>query len=593
MNFFKTIISLFSKKQKYLFFFIIFFTICSNILQIFGLTAIIPLITILSSGEKILEIEIFRKIYNFLDINSLEEFKYFLFYLSIFGITISTFFSLCSTYLNSYFSTKFGEILEQKIFKYYIQEDYVYFSKNNVSTLISKIANDIPRIRSQIIANFIGLIINFSMLVIIAISILYVDFLVSFITIFGLSLFYLLFFITVKKITLRHGERIGIYNFKKTKSILDSLNNIKYLKFIDNENFYINAHKFNSKKLANTFIKNSIITSFPKVIMEFTFFIGTVILCLYLSNRYGDFSNFLPLLTLFAVASIKALPAINQVFLTVIGLRTHANALYSFKEEFDKLKFQDTSNDNDNDNLDIIRNIKLDNISFKYSSGNFSIENVSLEIKKNQFVGFCGTTGSGKTTIVDIISGLISPTKGSLIIDGKFMSKNKLNSYRKIIGYVPQEIFLGNMTIKESIALGYDVDNLDLSRIEYCAKLADIHSFIITLNDGYETFVGDNGIKLSGGQKQRIGIARALYKNPKILIFDEATSSLDYETEKKIIQTLTSLKGKLTLIMITHRLETIRECDNIFLISKGKVAAQGFFKDLERTEGLFKNHFNS
>ena len=591
MNFFKTIISLFSKKQKYFFFFIVFFTICSNILQIFGLTSIIPLITILSSGEKILEIEKFRKFYNYLNIDSLEEFKYFLFYISIFGITISTFFSLCSTYLNSYFSTKFGETLEQKIFKYYIQEDYVYFSKNNVSTLISKIANDIPRIKNQIISNFIGLIINFSMLVIIAISILYVDFLVSFIAIFGLGLFYLLFFITVKKITLRHGEKIGIYNFKKTKSILDSLNNIKYLKFIDNENFYINTHKFNSKKLANTFIKNSIITSFPRVIMEFTLFIGTVILCLYFSNKYGDFSNFLPLLTLFAVASIKALPAINQVFLTVIALRTHANALYSFKEEFDNLKFQNTSYDNDN--LEIIKNIKLDKISFKYSSGNFSIENFSLEIKKNQFIGFCGATGSGKTTIVDIISGLISPTKGSLIIDGKFMPKNKLNSYRKIIGYVPQEIFLGNMTIKESIALGYDVENIDLSRIEYCAKLADIHSFIITLKDGYETFVGDNGIKLSGGQKQRIGIARALYKNPKILIFDEATSSLDYETEKKIIQTLTSLKGKVTLIMITHRLETIRECDNIFLISKGKVAAQGLFKDLERTEGIFKDHFNS
>ena len=156
---------------------------------------------------------------------------------------------------------------------------------------------------------------------------------------------------------------------------------------------------------------------------------------------------------------------------------------------------------------------------------------------------------------------------------------------------MPQEIFLGNLTIKESIALGHDINNVDFDRIKEAAMLADIHDFIISLKDGYETFVGDNGIKLSGGQKQRIGIARALYKNPKILIFDEATSSLDYDTEKKIIEKLTSLKGKVTLIMITHRLETIKACDNIFLISNGSIIAQGQFENLEKTQVLFKNHF--
>ena len=591
MNFFKTMISLFSKKEKYLFFFIIIFTICSNVMQIFGLTSIIPLITILSSGEKILEIEIFNKYYNLLSLNTLEEFKYFLFYLSIFGITLSTFFTLCSTYLNSYFSTKFGESLERRIFKYYIQEDYIYFSKNNVSTLISKIANDIPRIKQQIIGNFIGLIINLSMLIIIAISILYVNFTISFIAIFGLGIFYVLFFITIKNITTKQGKKIGEFNFKKTKSILDSLNNVKYLKFIDNDNFYINTHKFNSNKLAKTFIKNSIITSFPRVVMEFTFFLGTIVLFIYLSGTYGDFSNFLPLLTIFAVASIKALPAINQVFLGIVGIKTNVNALYSFKKEFENLKSQITPNDQSN--LKVNKLIKLENVSFNYSTGNFVVKNLSLEIKKNQFIGFCGTTGSGKTTIVDIISGLISPTKGSLIVDDVIMSKNKLNNYRKIIGYVPQEIFLGNLTIKDSIALGYDINKVDFDRIKDSAKLADIHDFIISLKDGYETFVGDNGIKLSGGQKQRIGIARALYKNPKILVFDEATSSLDYDTEKKIIETLTSLKGKVTLIMITHRLETIKACDNIFLISNGNIIAQGKFDNLKKTQGFFENHFKT
>ena len=274
MKFTSTLFSLFSKKQEYLFLFIIFFSILSNLLQIFGLTSIIPLITILASEEKILEIDFFNKIYIYFNIESIKDFKYFLFYVSIFGISISTFFSLCSMYLNSYFSNKFSESLERKIFKYYIQEEYVYFSKNNISQIISKITNEIPRIKQNIVSNSIGLIINTSMLIFLTISILFVDLFVSIIAILSLGIFYGLFFFNVKRIATRQGENISNLQYKKTKSILDSLNNIKYLKFINDEKFYINIHRFSSNKLAKIFINNSIIINFPRVVMEFTLFLG-------------------------------------------------------------------------------------------------------------------------------------------------------------------------------------------------------------------------------------------------------------------------------------------------------------------------------
>ena len=579
MKFTSTLFSLFSKKQEYLFLFIIFFSILSNLLQIFGLTSIIPLITILASEEKILEIDFFNKIYIYFNIESIKDFKYFLFYVSIFGISISTFFSLCSMYLNSYFSNKFSESLERKIFKYYIQEEYVYFSKNNISQIISKITNEIPRIKQNIVSNSVGLIINTSMLIFLTISILFVDFFVSIIAISSLGIFYGLFFFNIKRIATRQGENISNLQYKKTKSILDSLNNIKYLKFINDEKFYINIHRFSSNKLAKIFINNSIIINFPRVVMEFTLFLGTVLICLYFSNIYGSFSEFLPMLTIFAIASIKALPAINQIFTAIISLKSNISALYSFEEEYLNMKKSEIVSSDEE--LIFKENIKLENVSFKYPSGNFKIDNLNLEIKKNNFVGFCGTTGSGKTTLIDILSGLISPNQGNLSIDSIPLKKNQLTNYRKIIGYVPQEIFLGNLTIKESIALGYNTDNINQKTVEESCKLADIHEFIVTLKDGYETMVGDNGIKLSGGQKQRIGIARALYKKPKILIFDEATSSLDYHTENKIIETVTSFKGKITLIMITHRLETIKNCDTIFEVSDGKLLKQKRFEDLK------------
>jgi ABC-type bacteriocin/lantibiotic exporter with double-glycine peptidase domain len=238
------------------------------------------------------------------------------------------------------------------------------------------------------------------------------------------------------------------------------------------------------------------------------------------------------------------------------------------------------------------KKIEAKNINFNYNNSKFGINNVSLEIRKNEFIGFCGKTGSGKTTLVDIISGLYEPSSGDLFVDGIKVDAKNINLFKSKIGYVPQDIYLGNNSIEEVITIGESKENINKESLILATKKADIFDFIKSLPDGFQTICGDKGVRLSGGQKQRVGIARALYKEPEIIIFDESTSALDYFTENKIINTILDLKGKVTLIMVTHRLETLRACDNIFVISNGKIVSQGLFENLERTENIFKNHFS-
>jgi ABC-type multidrug transport system fused ATPase/permease subunit len=234
--------------------------------------------------------------------------------------------------------------------------------------------------------------------------------------------------------------------------------------------------------------------------------------------------------------------------------------------------------------LSVEKIIRLKNISYSYpNSKKTSIENVSLEILAYSKVGLVGATGSGKTTIADIILGLLRPQKGTLEIDGKIIDDFNLKSWQKSIGYVPQYIFLADDTVAGNIALGLKTDEISQKSIENAAKAANLHEFIKTeLPLGYKTIIGERGVRLSGGQRQRLGIARALYSNPKVLVLDEATSAMDSLTEKLIMQAINKLKENTTIILIAHRLSTIKNCDNIFLLEKGKLISKGNYEKVKK-----------
>jgi ABC-type multidrug transport system fused ATPase/permease subunit len=244
--------------------------------------------------------------------------------------------------------------------------------------------------------------------------------------------------------------------------------------------------------------------------------------------------------------------------------------------------------------LKINKNITLNNINFNYpNAARTAIKNLNISIKSQTTVGIVGATGSGKTTTVDIILGLLEAQQGSLKIDGIEIKKHNLRAWQKSIGYVPQQIFLADDTVAGNIALGVDSKLIDQKNVERAAKIANIHDFVIDeLPHHYQTTVGERGIRLSGGQRQRIGIARALYHNPKVLILDEATSALDNLTEQTVMEEVKNIGKDLTIIMIAHRLNTVKNCDNIFLLEKGELKQQGTFNELIKNSDYFNTENN-
>ena len=245
--------------------------------------------------------------------------------------------------------------------------------------------------------------------------------------------------------------------------------------------------------------------------------------------------------------------------------------------------------------LEFNKNIILNNVNFNYpNSSRTTLKNINLTISKNSSVGFVGATGSGKTTTVDIILGLLKAQEGTLEVDEQIITENNIRSWQKNIGYVPQHIFLSDDTVSSNIAFGIKSENISKESVEKASKIASLHNFVMEeLPSQYETKIGERGVRLSGGQRQRIGIARALYHNPQILILDEATSSLDNQTEKAVIDAVNKLKHVRTIIMIAHRLTTVRNCDNIFILEKGELKHQGSFDELIKINENFRANAKS
>lgn len=274
------------------------------------------------------------------------------------------------------------------------------------------------------------------------------------------------------------------------------------------------------------------------------------------------------------------MPALQQVYASLTRISFANSSTEKIYNEFKKFEIIEESKQKNIFNIN--KSINLKNIHYQYpNSEKKVIEDVSLSIPAKSKVGFIGTTGSGKTTIVDIILGLLEPTKGTLDVDGQILTSKNLRFWQRNIGYVPQDIYLVDDTIASNIAFGLEPKDTDQKAIENASKIANIHEFIVKeLPKKYQTVIGERGVRLSGGQCQRIAIARALYQNPKVLILDEATSALDNDTEKAVMDAINILHKEITIIIIAHRLNTIKDCDIIFKIDKGKIVDQGVFSDL-------------
>ena len=312
-----------------------------------------------------------------------------------------------------------------------------------------------------------------------------------------------------------------------------------------------------------------------------------VLILLSVLDDKNGVSQILPTVALYAFAGYRLLPAMQALYSNLTSLRFSETIINELYKEIESLENVDKKKDKED--VSFLDKITLNNVSFNYPGTDRSIlSNLSLTIPVNNMVGFVGLTGSGKTTLVDIILGLLEPQKGSLIVDGtEINSKNIINWQRKL-GYVPQQISLIDASLAENIAFGIKKDEINMDTVQKVSRIANLHDFVTNnLKDGYNTAIGERGVKLSGGQRQRVGLARAIYHNPSVLVLDEATSALDNTTERFVMDSIKKLGQEITIIIIAHRLSTIRDCDVIYHLDKGNIVSKGTYEDLLDTDKKF------
>jgi len=488
--------------------------------------------------------------------------------------------------LNLWHQTKFIRQLQleltNKLFRHYLKSDYIFFLQNNSGTLYRNLTDIIGAFVSYA-KNQMTLISEIIILTGIVLILFYVDFLgTSLILISAGILSLTIYILTIKKISFFGKER-NIIGAELNKHLLQGMSAAKDVKILDREEdliHQVNKNLFKMTRL-NHFIQ--FITGLPRfsfeLLMVFTF---SIIVFVMLGNKREVF-DIIQYLGVFVVASFRLVPGISRILSSYQIIRYIEPSVKILLSEYDfKNNSQNKKISINKKNSPLIFNkeIKLKNISFSYPlRKEFSLSKISIDIKKGDFVGIIGQTGSGKSTLINLLIGLLEPNDGEVMVDDLNIKSN-LSGWHKKIGYVPQSVYLIDDTIRKNIAFGLREENINDDLIKKAIEKANLKIFLSTLKDGAETVVGEKGIRISGGQKQRIGIARALYRDPEILILDEATSSLDQATEKKIMESVNFLKKTKTLIVITHRLITVQNCDKIFMLDKGKVIKQGSPKEI-------------
>jgi ABC-type bacteriocin/lantibiotic exporter with double-glycine peptidase domain len=544
----------------------------SGILEALSIGALFPLIElIVNKNEKSQIFDIFLNLFNFKD-------EYFQNSLNILIYSLIIIFSgkiLFQAFTSKFWSKYLYDLqsnISLALLKKYLSMDYSFHVENNSSQLIKNVQIETNNFTQFILAPFFQLLAD----LFIVSSILTILFILNFKTAFFIIIFFAIAYFILKILTRRSIQKSGAIRFTlegaRLKEIQQGLSGIKEIKLGGLENIFLNNYDNLNKNYTNSLSKFIFLGQLPRLWYEISGVLIILIFLLFLNNTQAqnDFLNFVPLLGIYGMAAFKLLPSVNRITSSIQSLNFNIKLITKIYNDLNLVNNSKYKKNDIEKNISFSHAIEIKNINFSYNySSELVLDDLNLKIDKGECIGIVGSSGSGKTTLLDILSGLLIPTNGDISVDGISIFEN-ITSFRSIVGYVSQFIYLQDDTLDKNITFSMP-NSFNKQKLEEVKKLSLIDEFSEKLPSKGMTIIGENGISLSGGQRQRIGIARALYRDPEILIFDEATSALDTVSEESIIKNVGKLKRRKTMIIITHRKSTLKDCDKIYTLKEGKL----------------------
>lgn len=559
------------------------------LLDVLGVASIMPFMAVLASPQMVETNPILKVVYAWLDFNDHRDFLFAMGVAVFVLLMVSLAFKALTTYAQIRFSLMREYSIGKRLVELYLNQPYSWFLTRNSADLGKSIVSDVQTVINSGLMPLMTIIAQSTVAIALLILLLVVDPLLALSVGVVLGISYGAIFTTINGLIKHLGQRRVIANQQRFAALSEAFGASKEVKVGRLEDVFIQRFAKPAQTYAQGQATVQIISQLPRFLVEGIAIGGMLLVMLYFMLRSGGFAAALPVIALYAFAGYRLMPALQQIYSAFTQLRYVTPALNALHADLAG-PCGTYQLDKNFATLSLTQSIALDKIVYRYpNSTQPSLKAISLNIPVKSTVGFVGTTGSGKTTLVDLILGLLEPQEGELRVDGQAVVSANRSQWQRCIGYVPQHIYLSDDTIAANIAFGVAPEYVNQQVVEHVAKIANLHCFVVNeLQLGYATIVGERGVRLSGGQRQRIGIARALYHNPSVLIMDEATSALDNLTEQSVMEAVNKIGQGITIILIAHRLSTVKACDQIFLLEKGELKAQGTFDELAKTSESFR-----
>jgi|SaaInlStandDraft_4_1057021.scaffolds.fasta_scaffold18728_1 ATP-binding cassette, subfamily B, bacterial PglK len=549
--------------------------VISAIIEMISISAILPIVSLMTAKDIAMEYPFIQPLLDALGNPDKRKLIIFAMFFLIFIYFVKTLFLSIFTYKKAKLITSLSSEISKDIYRSYLDRSYTFHLQNNSAQLIRNVTGEVNLFVYNVLSPLLIIIMETIIVIGIIFLLITIDPMGSMVIIgiFGIVGGYV--FHVTRSLQKRWSKERQYHDGMILQQVQQGLGGIKQVKLLGREQEFEERFDVHNSRINRLSLFQTVMVQVPRLTFEFLAIVGIAMMVILMAIEGKNLEKVVPVIAVFSAAAFRLMPGITRIIQSINAYRYSQPSIDIVHNEVDSM--HSPKKNYCKEEKDFKLQIELNNVNFSYSEdGGKNLHNINLAINQGDTVGIIGKSGSGKSTLVDVILGLLKPNEGVVKVDRKDIELNK-RCWQNQIGYVPQAIFLTDDSLRRNVAFGLSDEEIDESAVNFAINAAELTIFIDNLPSGLDTIVGENGVRLSGGQRQRIGIARALYHNPSVLVLDEATSSLDIETEKSIMNTIESLHGKKTIIIISHRLNTVKYCDYLYKIDSGCIIKQGDF----------------